>query len=103
MGERYGREMMLFVYVPERNIYFVSTEEGTTYAHQRAFKEKIISYIANQYQEPEKNWILWNLMDISTWRVFIRLKMDTLELHFLWKELYLVCRRTKRSLRRSAG
>lgn len=57
MGERYGREMMLFVYVPERNIYFVSTEEGTTYAHQRAFKEKIISYIANQYQEPEKNWI----------------------------------------------
>lgn len=38
--------MMLFVYVPERNIYFVSTEEGTTYAHQRAFKEKIISYIA---------------------------------------------------------
>ena len=57
MGERYGREMMLFVYVPERNIYFVSTEEGTTYAYQRAFKEKIISYIANQYQEPEKNWI----------------------------------------------
>lgn len=45
MGERYGREMMLFVYVPERNIYFVSTEEGTTYAYQRAFKEKIISYI----------------------------------------------------------
>ena len=32
MGERYGREMMLFVYVPERNIYFVSSEEGTTYA-----------------------------------------------------------------------
>lgn len=57
MGERYGREMMLFVYVPERNIYFVSTEEGTTYAYQRAFKEKIISYIANQYKEPEKNWI----------------------------------------------
>ena len=26
-------------------------------------------------------------MDISTWRVFIRLKMDTLELHFLWKEI----------------
>ena len=32
--------MMLFVYVPERNIYFVSTEEGTTYAYQRAFKEE---------------------------------------------------------------
>ena len=39
MGERYGREMMLFVYVPERNIYFVSTEEGTTYAYQRALAD----------------------------------------------------------------
>ena len=67
MGERYGREMMLFVYVPERNIYFVSTEEGTTYAYQRAFKEKIISYIANQYQEPEKNWIFMEFMG-KIWR-----------------------------------
>ena len=66
MGERYGREMMLFVYVPERNIYFVSTEEGTTYAYQRAFKEKIISYIANQYQEPEKNWIFISGCTISS-------------------------------------
>ena len=58
---------MLFVYVPERNIYFVSTEEGTTYAYQRAFKEKIISYIAHQYQEPEKNWIFMEFMG-KIWR-----------------------------------
>ena len=39
------------------NIILLAQREGTTYAYQRAFKEKIISYIANQYQEPEKNWI----------------------------------------------
>ena len=90
MGERYGREMMLFVYVPERNIYFVSTEEGTTYAYQRAFKEKSFLISRTNIRNQRKTGFLWNLMDISTWRVFIRLKMDTLELHFLWKELYLV-------------
>lgn len=56
MGERYGREMTLFVYVPERNIYFESTEEGITYEFQTKFKEKMINYIDNQNQQQESNW-----------------------------------------------
>jgi len=56
MGERYGREMTLFVYVPARNIYFESTEEGITYEFQTKFKEKMIDYIDNQNQQQESNW-----------------------------------------------
>lgn len=56
MGERYGREMTLFVYVPERNIYFESTEEGVTYEFQMKFKEKMMDYINNQSQQQESDW-----------------------------------------------
>lgn len=90
MGERYGREMMLFVYVPERNIYFVSTEEEQLMPIRERLKRKSFLISRTNIRNQRKTGFLWNLMDISTWRVFIRLKMDTLELHFLWKELYLV-------------
>mgnify|MGYP000544450992 CR=1 FL=1 len=53
-------------------------------------KRKSFLISRTNIRNQRKTGFLWNLMDISTWRVFIRLKMDTLELHFLWKELYLV-------------
>ena len=90
MGERYGREMMLFVYVPERNIYFVAQGKGQLMPIRERLKRKSFLISRTNIRNQRKTGFLWNLMDISTWRVFIRLKMDTLELHFLWKELYLV-------------
>lgn len=84
--------MMLFVYVPERNIYFVSTEEGlTTYAYQRAFKEKNhFLYLEPIYQNQRK----LDFMEFDGHQYLARIYSAENgyigAVYFLWKELYLV-------------
>ena len=68
----------------------IMIEMGQLMPIRERLKRKSFLISRTNIRNQRKTGFLWNLMDISTWRVFIRLKMDTLELHFLWKELYLV-------------
>ena len=69
MNDRYGREMTLFVYVPERQIYFTSNEDGISYSWQIELKKQIEKYIKNKEEEGDK---IWNFLSIDQHSYLIR-------------------------------
>lgn len=63
MNARQGYELVTFVYVPDRNIYFSVDEKNTSYLKSQGIKEKVFDYIAHNTIASKDKWSVLYVQD----------------------------------------
>lgn len=63
MNARQGYELVTFVYVPDRNIYFSVDEKNTSYLKSQGIKENVFDYIAHNTIASKDKWSVLYVQD----------------------------------------